>query len=191
MQKSLHKFTTQYVDLEDRILIAGATPDGETLSLWLTHRLLAQLVPALCHCIERHSSAGQLSADLPATVARPAHQQQVIQEFEQQAANSNLKPAERVTVTQTSPVLLIDEATVELHSAGVNVQLGCTPQNQTVYLAFQPETLRQWMGILFNAYCNSRWTKEFWPNWLKAPTSNTGPAELADGSQVKTSGVYH
>lgn len=191
MSKSLHKFTTQYIDIEDRIQVAGATLEGEILTLWLTHRLLAQLVPTLCHCIERHSSIGQIHADLPASAPRPAHQQQVIQEFEQQIANSSIKPTERVQANPSNPVLLIDEATVELGSTGVNIHLGCTPQNQIVHIAFQPETLRQWMGILFNAYRKSRWTHEIWPNWIKSPATQADLPSGADEQVGQGTNRFH
>jgi hypothetical protein len=191
MSKSLHKFTTQYIDIEDRIRVSGVTIEGDTLSLWLTHRLLTQLVPTLCHCIERHSSIGQLQPDSPTPPARLALQQQVIQEFEQQAASSNIKPANRVQTSAESPMLLIDEATVELTPSGVNIQLGCSPKNQIVCIAFQPDTLRQWIGILFNAYSQSRWTKDIWPNWLKSPVTYSNQADEVEGTQQPGPNLFH
>ena len=43
----IHKATFAYRPLEDRICINAATPTGETLRLWLTHRLACYLMPYL------------------------------------------------------------------------------------------------------------------------------------------------
>ena len=39
----LQRFTTEYVEIEDRIRLAGETAPGHTVVLWLTQRLLARL----------------------------------------------------------------------------------------------------------------------------------------------------
>ncbi len=44
---TLQRITTEYVELEDRILLAGELGNREAVVVWLTQRLLQRLVPVL------------------------------------------------------------------------------------------------------------------------------------------------
>ena len=46
--EAINRLTTQFVDLEDRIQVTGATAMGRAVTLWLPQRLLNRVVPALC-----------------------------------------------------------------------------------------------------------------------------------------------
>lgn len=53
----LQRFTTEYVEIEDRIRLAGETAPGHTVVLWLTQRLLARLLPHLLQWLEQQTGA--------------------------------------------------------------------------------------------------------------------------------------
>ena len=52
--KNLQRFTTQYKGVEDRILLVGEDGDGDTVSLWLTQRLLLKTIPVLLDWLQKH-----------------------------------------------------------------------------------------------------------------------------------------
>ena len=51
MTLELQTFTTRYNPHQDRLCIDGQTFGGEVISLWLTYRLLRNLLPALLQLI--------------------------------------------------------------------------------------------------------------------------------------------
>ena len=53
----LQRITTEFVDAEDRIRLAGEDAAGEAVVLWLTQRLLNRLVAHLCDWLEQRIPA--------------------------------------------------------------------------------------------------------------------------------------
>ncbi len=47
MTHALKRMTTQYIGLEDRFRLTGEFGEGETVTLWLTQRILRRLLPPL------------------------------------------------------------------------------------------------------------------------------------------------
>jgi len=146
----LQRITTEYSEAEDRIRLAGETADGTTLTLWLTRRLLDRLIPHLVLWLE------QQHADLPRA--------DLMQEFAQQKAQSQLVPQ--------APVAAPDEG-------GRLVQaIDLTPGTEQLHLNFKGAAgepagigfaaipLRQWLGILQQAYAMAEWPLTPWPAWM-------------------------
>lgn len=146
----LQRLTTVYIDREDRIRLAGTSADGTFVTLWLTRRLLDRLIPHLILWLEGPH------ADLPRA--------DVVLEFAQQAALSQLAPQVPVAATESQGRLV----------ESVNI----TPGNDRIHLNFHPESgepagigfaempLRQWLDILYRAYIIAEWPQSPWPEWL-------------------------
>ena len=52
---NLERITTEYVEVEDRIRLTGESEDNQTIVLWLTQRLLTQIISHLLGLIEKQS----------------------------------------------------------------------------------------------------------------------------------------
>jgi len=65
----LHRLTTRYVSLEDRICLTGETDSDETVRLWLTRRLLDGLLPAVFRWLDKLGSDREQHAGTPRAAA--------------------------------------------------------------------------------------------------------------------------
>ena len=79
---TFERITTQYIDFEDRIRLAGEVGNAAPVVIWLTRRLLQRLLPALLQWLERQGADKQRA--------------EVLQSFAQQAAR--LSPHGKVLV---------------------------------------------------------------------------------------------
>lgn len=133
----LQRITTAYDPVQDRIRLAGETAQAHTVALWLTQRLLTQLLPHLTVWLERHQGGDSLRAD-------------VLNQFAQQAALTALEPQAPVQVAASPPgsgdglVVSVDITTsadsVVLTFKDAHAPLGRVPLHAVA--------LRQWLGIV-------------------------------------------
>ena len=84
---NLERITTEYVEVEDRIRLAGESEDNQTIVLWLTQRLLTQIISHLLGLIEKQS---------PTPGEKGAPTSSLLQGFAQQAAEAELAPEQPV-----------------------------------------------------------------------------------------------
>lgn len=159
--RSLSRLTTEYVEAEDRIRIAGELPaqTGEdsprTVVLWLTQRLLNRLLPHLLNWLERHHGM-------------PQGWDEAVQGFAQQAAVAALEPQAPVRSAPESRAWLVHS--VQLTFSPENVQLGFQSApgdaEHRSDLALQAQPLRQWLHIVYDQYVRANWPLTLWPQWL-------------------------
>ena len=76
MTDTLQRITTEYIEAEDRIRLAGEAGE-KTMVLWLTQRFLNRLIPHLCQWLDQRVGATPLT--------------EVKQEFAQQKARAELE----------------------------------------------------------------------------------------------------
>jgi hypothetical protein len=79
MTQVLQRVTTEFVQQEDRVRLAGVTDAGRPAVVWLTRRMLNVLLPVLFQRLE-----AQFAAVLP-------EHREALQEFAQQAARDALE----------------------------------------------------------------------------------------------------
>lgn len=154
----LQRITTAYDPVQDRIRLAGETAQAHTVALWLTQRLLAQLLPHLTTWLERHHGGDDLRADL-------------LNQFAQQAALNALEPQAPVQASPTAHgpddglVVSVDITTsadgVALTFKGVHAPMG--------RLNLQAMALRQWLGIVHLQCVQAGWPTDHWPEWMQPP----------------------
>lgn len=160
----LQRLTTEFIDSEDRFRLAGVSADGTVVTLWLTRRLLDRLIPHLTLWLERQH------ADLPRA--------DVMLQFAQQHAQSQFAPQPRVTANAGELVKAI-ELTPGVEQIHIRFKTGT---NESASVGFAPTPLRQWLGILHQAYTLAEWPLGVWPAWM---------VENSNLSGVKQPAVWH
>lgn len=146
----LQRITTEYVTIEDRLRLSGATADDQTLVLWVTQRLMNLLAPQLTGWLERHGGTGG----------------EALQEFAQQAAQASLtaEPVVKASASEaTSPAVSVDIVT---RADGVTLVFKAQDDTPLASLTFLVEPLRQWLGIVRNQYLAGGWPTSAWPAWM-------------------------
>jgi hypothetical protein len=147
---TLQRLTTQYVDIEDRIRLSGEDADGRIHVMWMSQRLLNRLVPAVCNML------GSPQQDERA---------ELLNSFEQQAAQAQLTPQEPVRHDAGSVAWLVTR--VDLAQTGGGTRLTFHGSGDEQAAVVMPElALRQWLSILRDHYRAAAWPAGAWPAWI-------------------------
>lgn len=148
----LHRITTEYIEAEDRMRISGASPAGETVSLWLTQRLLGRLLKAL---LSWTADGDDAHTELKNT-------------FAQQAARADFKHQSPVAA-QAAAFLV---CSVDLnHSAELMTMHFRGGEVQSAQLTLQRQDVRQWLNILHDLWRHAGWPCALWPDWMEPKPS--------------------
>ncbi len=160
----LLRVTTEYQEVEDRLRLSGELPDGSTIVLWLTQRLVGRLVPHLCGWLEKQTKAGA-PVDL-------------VQGFAQQAALASLESQPRVEAGSGSQTWLVQSIDLTAGEGFLVLVFKPDPQGAAVTrLTLQVQPLRQWLGIVLSQFRRAGWPLAVWPDWvLEARAPKTAPA---------------
>ena len=156
----LKRITTQFIEDEDRIRLSGEVELNQTMTLWLTRRLMSRLVSHLVAWLDTQTL----------TQTRP----EVMQEFAQGAARASLTPQAPVQASPLDTAWLV--TSVDLTSNAQVVLLtfkGAVPE-QLARLSFETIQLRQWLSIVFNQYRQAEWPLDLWPDWIKGEGLGAG-----------------
>ncbi|WP_163852279.1 hypothetical protein [Pseudooceanicola aestuarii] len=175
---SVRRFTTFYVETEDRVRLSVEMSDDQVRVLWLTRRLLNRLVPSL---LKRLTAQAALD---PAPA--PRAQAQAAQRFTQAAAVGAIRPQKGVTTGPGSGAAgpagfsaLAHGVRVRPAETGRALALDFTGPAETdraaesapapaplVTLTLREAALRQWLGVLHGQYGKAGWAEPFWPAWI-------------------------
>ncbi|WP_374486123.1 hypothetical protein [Zoogloea sp.] len=162
----LQRFTTEYVELEDRIRLSGETAPGEAEVVWLTRRLIGRLVPHLCAWLEKQGVLGAVPEDPGVADA--------LQGFALQAALQSLSPQPPVQPETARRNWLVHAVDVTAGEEALRLAFRGA-EAARVELTLQPQALRQWLGIL-HAQCGvAEWPLASWPSWLTGPIAGGAP----------------
>ena len=170
---SLKRFTTQYRGSEDRILLTGEDKDGETVSLWLTQRLLLKTIPILVDWLQKNNPA-----DLKTTDNR-AQAQEMAQVFTRKPVEARpgaATPAGNAAATAANtPVEPVDDP-ILVHSIDLNLNTKLLRlrfrqgEQELGNLALNSGQLRQWLAVLHVLWKSASWPIQIWPRWLSEDT---------------------
>ena len=153
------RITTEYIDLEDRLRLAGEVSNAAPVVIWLTQRLLQRLVPALLQWLERQDDATPRA--------------EVLQSFAQQAARAELMPQAPVRAVAGCAAWLALAVDITRSEQVISLTFrGADGQDATLNLAAKP--LRQWLSIVHDAYLKADWPLNVWPDWVGASTLPAG-----------------
>ncbi len=146
----LQRVTTQYVIAEDRIRLSGASAGDQTVTMWLTQRLLNLLVPQLTGWLERQGASDLIDSEL-------------VQSFAQEAAEAALGPEPAVEAAVGG--WLVDSVDIHAGSDGVVLAFK-SGDTEIARLALLTQPLRQWLGIVRGQYLTGGWPVDAWPTWM-------------------------
>ena len=106
---------------------------------------------------------------------------QRLQGFAQQAARAQLQPQAPVQVPEGSRSCLVEG--VDMGRSPEMVRLVFRDaQGAVAAMVLQPQPLRQWLGIVFDAWQQAEWPLEVWPDWLR---------ESVPAKAVSAGGLVH
>ena len=178
----LQRITTEYVDTEDRIRLSGEVKENTSIVLWLTQRLLAQLITHLLGLIEKQS------LDLGNTdSADPAPASSLMQGFAQQVAQAELIPGLPVQAAASAQSWLVLEVDISLSPEGTLVlvfkrEAGKAAAQESedagkATLTVEAKQLRQWLGIVHSQWQQAGWPLTVWPIWMdeQSPSDTANP----------------
>lgn len=158
---ALQRVTTRFYAAEDRICISGELPQGQIV-LWLTQRMLRRVLPVLVDWLPKHDPIEDLvlpSSDLYVDL---------LQGFAQQAARRQLEQMPAVPPVSgdvTTPEHLVCSVQVE-RSAQCLRMVFSSEQAPVAQMVLVPQSLRQWLNILFDAWHQAAWPADLWPAWM-------------------------
>ena len=173
---NLQRITTEYVEVEDRIRLSGESEDDQTIALWLTQRLLAQVISHLLGLIEKQSTVPGKTDDTRAPASS------LMQGFAQQAAEAELAPEQPVQTISSSLSWLIQEVDIALSGEGALVlvfkrDIGAIAGQDDARMAtltVESKQLRQWLGIVHAQWQRAGWPLAIWPTWMdESPASGS------------------
>lgn len=156
---TFERITTEYIDLEDRIRLAGEVGSAAPVVIWLTQRLLQRLLPALLQWLERQGD------DMPRA--------EVLHSFAQQAARAELTPQAPVRAVAGCAAWLALAVDITRSEQVISLTFrGADGHDATLILAAKP--LRQWLSIVHDAYLKAAWPLNVWPSWVAEGTLSAG-----------------
>lgn len=172
MSSSIKRFTTEYVADEDRMRLSVEFEDGSVRVLWLTRRLLDQLVARLVTQVD--------TAPLPGgAVQSNSTKLQVQQKFNQQAAVASITQQKPVRATtpeqQAGPPALVTVVDMRTRKTVLHLDFK-SGETLLAPIAFRKNALRQWLGVLYSRYQGAGWTGTAWPDWIKPAAERGGSA---------------
>lgn len=147
----LQRITTEYIEAEDRMRIAGALEANETVVIWVSQRLLVRLLPHLFGWLEK-----QVGSGVPLDIG---------QQFEQEAATASLTHEKPVVRERNAKEWLV--AAVDLSSSQNSLIMQFRAEGeQPITLTMTPQALRQWLSILLTLWRVAEWPIGSWPQWI-------------------------
>ncbi len=163
----LQRLTTRYDPVEDRLQITGMTGNGQTLTLWITQRLLNRLVVHLCDSLERmtlRSGDGAEGGYLASLLSTRTHLEQ---SFAQQKARAALSVQQPVVADQDAPQWRVDVVDCKQVPGGMHLVLKGAADGQLAALTLPAVALRQWLAVLYELYQQGNWPMQVWPAWME------------------------
>ena len=179
----LQRITTEYVDTEDRIRLSGEVEENVSILLWLTQRLLAQLITHLLRLIEKQSLDLVGNTDS----VDPAPASSLMQGFAQQVAQAELIPELPVQAAASAQSWLVLEVDFSLSPEGTLILVfkresgkAATQEGKDAgkaTLTVEAKQLRQWLGIVHAQWQQAGWPLTIWPTWMdeQSPSDTDNP----------------
>lgn len=150
----LKRITTQFIENEDRIRLSGEVGSSQTVTLWLTQRLMNRLVAHLVSWLDTQTL----------TQTRP----EVMQEFAQSAAQASLTSQAPVLTGSNDVAWLVISVDLTSNQQVVKLTFKGTLPTELSQLNFESTQLRQWLSIVLNQYRLAQWSLDCWPEWIKS-----------------------
>jgi len=161
------RFTTEFIDFEDRLRISTELPGNQVAVLWVTRRLLDRLVSHLAGLLERET------ATAPVPEVQQSFAQQAAQVTHAQQSQEQPQPPVTPQQAQTVQEWLVREVDLTPGQQGVSVRFRGQSADQVVELGMPALLLRQWLGIVHGQYRRAQWPLDAWPDWMNEDKTTT------------------
>lgn len=161
-------FTARYDPIEDRICLNAVDASGGKQAIFLTRRLMDQIIPVVAKHLEEKTPKG-----VPADVVQSMTQERVRQ------ARKAEPPPEPVLADLETPRWLCTTIQMQKQPAGLAVTLtgdaACKAQ-----IPLADSHLRTVLDIFRNSYVKAGWDLRVFPEWLGSEQASAG-----QGAQVR------
>ena len=165
---AVQTFTARYDPIEDRIFLNVVDATGGKQAIYLTRRLMDQIIPVVAKYLEEKTPKG-----VPADVVQSMTQERVRQ------ARKAEPPAEPVQADLETPRWLCTTIQMSKQPAGLAVTLigeaACKAQ-----IPLADPHLRTVLDIFRNSYAKAGWDLHVFPEWLGSEQAAAG-----QGAQVR------
>ena len=165
---AVQTFTARYDPIEDRICLNAVDATGAKQAIYLTRRLMDQIIPVVAKHLEEKTPKG-----VPADVVQSMTQERVRQ------ARKAKPPAEPVQADLETPRWLCTTIQMSKQPSGLAVTLtgdvACKAQ-----IPLADPHLRTVLDIFRNSYAKAGWDLRVFPDWLGADK-----AQVGQGAQVR------
>lgn len=161
------RFTTEFVDYEDRLRVSTELPGNQVTVLWITRRLFDRLVPHLVGLLERET------ATAPVPEVQQSFAQQAAQATHQQQSQEQPQPPVIPERAQLVHEWLVREVDLTPGQQGVSLRFRGSASGQVVELGMPALLLRQWLGIVHGQYRRAQWPMDPWPAWMDQDKTTT------------------
>ena len=169
---SLKRITIEYNEQEDRISLAGLTQSGQTVTMWITMRLMSRLI---IHCLGLLERGSLEPKKIPTENPKSKESNQ---NFVQKSAEEQIVKETPVEMSVDSPEHLIIEIDVTNTGSGLSIIFKGEPDS-VHDIFFNGEQLRQWLAMLYTVWQKAEWPKAIWPAWMEKDRSQPTRSEIS------------
>ncbi len=166
----INRFSTVYIDSEDRIRLTGESEEGNVLGCMLTLRLLRRLIPHLVKILAPEDDQAPVSTALSTaagdTTQKRSASNELSQGIAQLRAQAGIKPETPVTLPAEDTAWLAHAVDIAANEQQVILTFRDSGELQ-IQLQLNAVQLRQWLGILFHLWAKAEWPTEVWPEWIE------------------------
>ena len=165
---AVRTFTARYDPIEDRIFLNAVDASGAKQAIYLTRRLVDQIIPVVARHLEEKTPKG-----VPADIVQSMTQERVRQ------ARKAEPPAEPVQADLETPRWLCTTIRMQKRPVGLAVTFtGDADYKAQISLA--DPYLRTVLDIFRNSYAKAGWDQRVFPDWL-----GSGRADAGQGARVR------
>ena len=162
----LKKLTAEYIPTEDRIRLSGQISGDRIVTIWLTQRMLALLLPHLFDWLNKNKND-----DNKIERSRDDSIRDIAQSFAQEAAIINLAKQNQTPVRPgvANDHLLVNEIDITAGDVGIKIGFKSDTSHdelKLIELTMAHEPLRQWLHIMFAQVRVAGWDLRCWPEWM-------------------------
>lgn len=159
----LQRFTTEYLETEDRLRLTGELAPQQAVVVWLSLRLLQRLLPLLLQWLQQQDPV----VGTQRSEATSTHwHDEAWHGFIQQTAQAQLPQQAPVLAAQAQSAWLAHSINVTVAPEHVQLIFKGADEGQQVEILLAAQPLRQWLGIVHSAWCVAQWPMQVWPQWM-------------------------
>lgn len=163
-QFDVQSFTIRYDPVEDRIFLSAADAKGTKQAIYLTRRLLDQIIPVVVKHLESRTPSG-----IPADIV-----QSMTQENIRLARQAEPKLSPIVTEISTPRWLC---STVKIGKQPAGLMMTFTDDaGSNARLNLGEAHLRTVLDIFYDGYTQGNWDRKIFPNWHMSDPLSAIPA---------------